>query len=418
MQTVGEKKGQSDLIERVARESGEKEYLSPLFQPHFHGLRGVAAIIVLFGHFTAAFYEAAYSGDPKMSHIGWDVLFSRTPLDLPISGCFAVSLFFVLSGYVLTLPYMTPQRDAPRLCAAIFKRPIRLSGIVFFTMLLSYILNREGFYFNTHTAELTKSGWWAQLTPPLDFRQLFHDFVFAPFSSARIYSGPLWTIPMEFYGGVGSLLFALFFAQSRYRWLAYLPFLFLFRDQFYVGFIFGIFFADCYNNRPSWLSALNKPWLLGIVIILGIYFGGFPSNAIKEMLPWSWYAYLPQFPLLGGGYCMIGAVLIFVVVFVNSSWQAFFASPSLVYLGKISFALYAIHFVVLRSFSSWLFITLSTSLNYNIDFLITFACSLPLIILISHGMLVLVDKPSIRFANFLGKKLAQCLGRGYGTNIH
>ncbi len=191
------------------------------FQPHFHGLRGMAAMVVLFSHYIGAFFQTAHSGNSASAHAGWEIIFAKTPRSLPINGCFAVCLFFILSGYVLTLPYFGPhQRDTFRLWAAIFKRPIRLSGIVFFTIGLSYILNRGGLYFNGYAAVLTKSGWFSNLgNPPLDVRQLIHDIIWTPFSSAGIYSGPLWTIPLELYGGIGSFLFVMLCAQSKYRWL-------------------------------------------------------------------------------------------------------------------------------------------------------------------------------------------------------
>jgi peptidoglycan/LPS O-acetylase OafA/YrhL len=380
------------------------------FQPHFHGLRGVAAVIVVFSHYVGAFYQAAHSGDARVAHLGWEVLFAETPLAISISGCFAVSIFFVLSGYVLTLPYMkTKGRDDVRLWSSLFKRPIRLLGIILFTMVLSYVLNRQGLYFNKYAAFLTGSGWFAvQPDPPASILQLLCDLVLSPFASSKGYSGPLWTMPFELYGGIGSFLFALVFAPFRFRWVGYVLAFYLTRDQFYCGFVFGIFFADVYNNFSSWLSTWNKAWCLVPAIPASIYFSGYPIYANKSLTPHSWYALLPDFPYLGGSYCMVGAVLVFALVLVNPALHAFFGQPLFVYLGRIAFALYAVHFLVLRSFSAWLFVALSHSMNYHLDALLTFLAGLLVIFPLAHGMSVLIDEPSIRFADFFAKRFALC----------
>ncbi len=383
------------------------------FQPHFQGLRGAAAMIVVVSHYVGAFYPAAHTGDPTGAHMGWEVVFAKTPLALAVSGCFAVCVFFVLSGYVLTLPYMKEQLiNKARIWASLFKRPIRLLGLILFTMILSYVLNRGGLYFNKYAAFLTQSGWFAvQVDPPSDFASFLQDLFLSPFASAQNYSGPLWTMPLEFYGGMGCFLFALLFGQWRFRWIAYLVSILLLGKTFYAGFVFGIFFADLYNNSPSLLSSWNKRWLLGIVAPLAIYFAGFPYYAYLAKTPISqpWYGFLPDFPCLGGSYCMVGATILFAIVLVNPHWQAFFAKPFFLYLGWLSFALYAVHFLVLRSLSAWLFVALSPVLNYHMDALVAFVAGLLVVFPLSHLVTLAIDEPSIRLADLFAKRFLLAL---------
>ncbi|MCB9988463.1 MAG: acyltransferase family protein [Rhodospirillales bacterium] len=73
----------------------------------FHGLdslRGIAALVVVFNHFYGVIPALASSEN-------W--LFSYTPLHTLIAGRQAVIIFFVLSGFVLSLPYV--QGRAPPL---------------------------------------------------------------------------------------------------------------------------------------------------------------------------------------------------------------------------------------------------------------------------------------------------------------
>ena len=71
---------------------------------YLQGLRGTAALGVVLHHFFCAFYPmAVFATGP--SHWQWEKLFWSTPLGLLIAGRSLICLFFILSGYVLSLPY-------------------------------------------------------------------------------------------------------------------------------------------------------------------------------------------------------------------------------------------------------------------------------------------------------------------------
>ena len=60
------------------------------------GLRGIAAIVVVFHHFLCAFLPQFVPG--LTDHTSWLV---DTPLGLLVNGHFSVYIFFVLSGFVV-----------------------------------------------------------------------------------------------------------------------------------------------------------------------------------------------------------------------------------------------------------------------------------------------------------------------------
>ena len=69
-------------------------------------LRGIAALIVLFHHcllMTPLFYAAHYN-EPYDN--GWVSLFTNTILHTFWAGSEAVLLFFILSGFVLAIPFI------------------------------------------------------------------------------------------------------------------------------------------------------------------------------------------------------------------------------------------------------------------------------------------------------------------------
>ena len=95
-------------------------------------LRGVAALTVLIGHFTNIFPEKLDG-----SNIWWNIVF-HSPLICVMAGHQAVIFFFVLSGFVLSLPFY--QRTVPytpwmvkRFCRIYFP----YYGAMLLTMLLA-----------------------------------------------------------------------------------------------------------------------------------------------------------------------------------------------------------------------------------------------------------------------------------------
>lgn len=75
------------------------------------GLRGLAAVVVVVHHsaLISPALAAAYRGGPGAR--GWAAVLSYSPLHLPWAGAEAVVLFFVLSGLVLTLPFLGRRPD-------------------------------------------------------------------------------------------------------------------------------------------------------------------------------------------------------------------------------------------------------------------------------------------------------------------
>lgn len=56
------------------------------------GLRGAAALLVVFYHFAAVAYPAILSGDPAVAHGGWDVALHASPAWVLLDGDFDVAV--------------------------------------------------------------------------------------------------------------------------------------------------------------------------------------------------------------------------------------------------------------------------------------------------------------------------------------
>ena len=101
---------------------------------------------------------------------------------------------------------------------------------------------------------------------------------------------------------------------------------------------------------------------------------------------------------------MLSALIILILTVSNRRLQEYLNLPAFQFLGRISYGLYVMHFLILGSLSSWLILVLNSYLGYNISFCIAFFAGLSLTILSAYLATKYVDNTSIRLASFFGKK--------------
>jgi peptidoglycan/LPS O-acetylase OafA/YrhL len=167
------------------------------------GIRGVAALSVVFWHSLLGFYPAAsgeFSIFPNEASLAGEPWFGL------VYGASAVTLFFVLSGYVLTRGYFRTF-DPRQLVRGAVKRWPRLLAPVLAAVLASYALYALRAYRFEAAAKVTQSPWLANFGSyaPIDFTPGFLDAlrqgalrVF--FVGDSYYNSSLWTARFELYG--------------------------------------------------------------------------------------------------------------------------------------------------------------------------------------------------------------------------
>lgn len=112
---------------------------------HLEGLRGLAALIVAIHHYKQSTFRqigfdwAEESFHRHVWHIFWD-------------GTFSVTVFFVLSGRVLTASFLKKKGPMKSLASAIVRRPVRLGVPVAIAMAINLILGCAGAYSKTAEA--------------------------------------------------------------------------------------------------------------------------------------------------------------------------------------------------------------------------------------------------------------------------
>jgi len=132
-----------------------------------------------------------------------------------------------------------------------------------------------------------------------------------------------------------------------------------------------------------------------LAFLLGFYLLTYPSIGVD--MAGTIYGVLP--PAYTVIYHLAGAAMLTAGVLGCDFLQKVFSWKPFLYLGKISFSLYLLHFPVIATFSCWFFLGLHEKLGYHLtvgfDFLLTTA------------LVLLVSSLSQKYLEPLGQKLEQ-----------
>ncbi len=366
---------------------------------YLDGLRGIAAINVMIMHFSILLVPAIIYSDRMPSHFGGlEQLFSSTPLGLIGAGNFSVCIFFVLSGYVLTYKYFR-TKDKKIIISGAVRRYIRLFVPVFAAIILAFLLASTGvFHYYIETVMISGNNNYANywtFTP--DIVDAVKQAIWGSFFAGEdTYNPVLWTMTIEFYGSMLVFAMALLFGVQRARWTFYLAAAVLFFNSYYFAFVIGMVLADTFNSKTSMFKTDNKI-ILSILLISGLFLGSYPVGTVTND---SLYGFLNnglfQTPKLT--YHILGAGMIMYVL-LNSRWlQNIFSSSVPVFLGKISYSLYLIHFLVISSFTCALFLFLHSVFQYGTAVFISCFLSVLLIIPLSYLFYKYVDMAGVRIS--------------------
>lgn len=372
------------------------------------GLRGLAAIVVVLFHALLMFYPGLFYG-PEAYAGAWvqnmrleDNLYGSPIMGL-FTGSFSVAIFFVLSGFVLSIGFFN-KKDVRAVQRLAVKRYIRLMIPAAVSILLAYLAIKFGFgYARSQVVDITHSVWlsglWLQV-PQLEdaIRQSIYQ-IFTIGSSS--YNPVLWTMQYEFIGSFIVFAFLLLFAESKYRWVIYAALTAVFLSSWYWGFIIGMALADLYMNRRSLLEKIPQAvWFIGG--LLGIGLGAFPPTNLegtiyKALLVPGWSQY-QSFSF----YLTIGAMLMIMAVLFLPVLRSFFAARLMSYLGKYSFSVYLLHMPILFTFGSLVFISTNETIGFHSAAIVTILSSFALLAPLVYLFEKYVDAPAIKLASHVG----------------
>ncbi|CAJ2512999.1 Uu.00g011180.m01.CDS01 [Anthostomella pinea] len=355
------------------------------------GLRGLAALFVVWHHMSLIWFSwdihNGWTGGPN------DHLIQLPIIRLVVSGLPNVMVFFVISGYSLSCKPLSLLRQNRQLethqalASSAFRRHPRLFIPAIFICLPSPIMAYMGLY---ESAEAMPGAAIAPMKPPrLD--TLWHQFVnygravmslsdlFGATGIAWAYSDALWTLPIEWNSSlvIFGFLLALSRCSSRTRMViglgvaGYSWWYIHWGELLFIG---GLLVADAqlsFQERAVHEGQQQSPstwrWrrlsrsriirnLCALAAFLASLFvlsmpetGGADSIGFKTLA-----AMIPQHFNVGPKYFWLPLAAISLVFCIDNApfLQPIFTARFPQYLGRISYAMYLVHQMILHSFGT------------------------------------------------------------------
>jgi peptidoglycan/LPS O-acetylase OafA/YrhL len=445
----------SFVQQRLGKETVKPDKLFPT--AYLDGMRGLAALFVFFCHYSYTFFRITDGygyGNPGQN---------RHFLQLPIirllySGPPMVCLFFVISGYALSLKPLKLMRSRQwdslsiTISSSVFRRGLRLFLPTTISTFMVLLLLRLGLYEYTRPFATNKVYIRNVMehhperlpTFPAQFndwtRKVFdflHVWSWEPFGGSTSYDVHLWTIPVEF--RCSMVLFLALIGLARLRsWIRMTCLLsimwFTYRNDRWEMLLFlsGMFLAEVDLIRlfhrstaritPSSPVSSSNPTLTKyitfhkptsclwvILAILSLYLMSQPDDHFALTPGWrylstlipNWWTDKYRY------YQVLGSILFVLSVNFSPVLQRPFNTPLVQYLGKISYAIYLVHGPVLHTFGytiekiAWGLTGTSTNSQYISGFVLGSLVVVPGTVWAADLFWRGVDAPVVKFARWV-----------------
>ncbi|WP_455844824.1 acyltransferase family protein [Pantoea agglomerans] len=359
---------------------------------YLEGLRGVCCFIVILDHCINEFKpDIRFTGLTEFGGL-LRKLVALTPINIIYSGIAPVCIFFILSGFVLSIKF-NRTGDYKDITAGVIKRYPRLIFPILGAMIFMYIAFKLLALFTGHNMGLHF------------LNALSEALYYAPFEHVQLKNYALWTISFEIYGSLIVFCMLALFGKHQYKMFFYvITFMFLFyNSSFYCLFVIGMIFSDLYTKECFKISSVMR----FIMFIAGLFFVTSPYQREGVDVYGGMYFYLKLFDVskytdIYQVMMLIGSILIFSSILNSELSVKILSSKVTQFLGRVSFPLYIIHATIL-SIISYLLHSYFNEITMQV-FLLVVLVTIPFCLIISSLFERYVDVPSIKLANILANK--------------
>lgn len=398
------------------------------------GVRGTACFMVVLAHLVLFFFPHLYMGAPEGSEREIQKLIRDSPFAFFYSGLAAVYIFFVLSGYILTAVALKKDYSRTRVLSMALKRyprlgiPATFSCIIAFAIL--YSIDLKTISHPLLVGPFSKGSLWGSeaIFGKFDYSlqgAIFSGAIDVFFLSGRsLYNPVLWTMEIELIGSFIVYILCVAFAskngqpeQPKYtdvgsRLLQSLPLLILIAvaslvalraidHRFGIGlmcFIAGHLFR-IYGINISTTKSMT-------MLIAGLYLAGAHNDSNS-------YGLITR---LLGKYtyelcnALSGLLIVYAVIHSEKLYDALSNRVS-VFMGKVSFSVYIIHFPIIATLGVYLFGVFFDQLgSYETSAILASIFTILFIYAVSVLVYKYVDLKGMNFSNFLSRTIIQRIG--------
>ncbi|HEY2812487.1 MAG TPA: acyltransferase [Acidimicrobiales bacterium] len=362
------------------------------------GLRGVAALVVVVHHTLLA---SAAAVDPYQSltvvptSLSWLVY---TPLHLLYGGGEAVIVFFVLSGYVLTLSARRPMAWGSYYVRRALRLYLPVWGALVFAALAIMIVPRHA---------QPNLNWWLNMHDhPIRGRDLVGDTTLVTQTPGAL-NPVLWSLQWEVLFSAALPLYLLV-AHLLRRVPAVIPMLGLIgvlalgvheAKDYLVAlpvFGFGVLLAQHRDQLVHWRTWLHSGLASAI---------GFGAAAVLLTARWTTAWWVSEDPgrspqVIGYATAVgpaLGATLLVALTVGGARWRGWLETRPAQWLGTRSFSLYLVHEPIVVSVA-----LLAGGFRPG-----TALLGMALALLAAEGFFRLVERPSLRLSRWSGRRVAR-----------
>ncbi|TSJ38638.1 acyltransferase [Mucilaginibacter corticis] len=348
-------------------------------------LRGLAALTVFIGHSIGSVVNTSLLTKVQ-----------TTPLSILFNGYAAVMFFFVLSGFVLSLPFINNEKPLS-LTAFYTKRFFRIYPAFLIAMILSVVLKE--LVYNEHTMANSllwfKQYWawhWDQVNLKDTIRALL---LIDPGFNKRLIDPPVWSLVVEVKMSIILPFFILIVSRCGALVNVGLFFLISYLAYRHTGlqvsvFFLGVILAKYQQQLKDNIKAWPMPVLVVVMLVSLLLY-----NAGLEFLD---FHLKPSYVLFSNYLPAIGSCMIIITVLASKRLSSLFERKVFVFLGVISYSFYLMHFPVLMTMFSIIVnrFAYGTQVATAVAFVIT--------VLISYFMTIFIERQFRRLASRLVKK--------------
>lgn len=366
------------------------------YLPEVDGLRGIAILAVLLHHFTATYLTTTQRLGAVQLPADWKVVVPQSFIvALGYAAHYGVQLFFVISGFVLALPYVEHYRAGqprPALLTYYLRRLIRLEPVYVINMLIAF-----------GVVYLTNIGW-REFIPHLVPSLLYtHGLMFGQSSWIN---GVAWSLEVEIQFYLLMPLLACLLAHPSARW----------RRGVLLALMMGLAILSSY-----WIEGAGPRWAKSLPRFLHFFLAGFlladlyharGTSALRRHVGWDGVAVASVaglfFILTRGQELRCLTVLLIIALYVSlylgTGGRRLITNPALVAVGGISYTLYLYHMLIFQILAPRTLPLLDSARPLAIDLALHGALLLGPALLVSAALYLAIEKPFMRLSRTLNRR--------------